>query len=118
MVSSGDSGVALSVETERVAADPLVLSAAMRIVAEWLLEQSAALATDMPFPQDGVLTPREQEVARLIAGGLKNCEIAERLVITTSTTERHVANILNKLGMRSRAEVAAWIGGRRHNIAT
>jgi non-specific serine/threonine protein kinase len=44
----------------------------------------------------------------LIAGGLSNREIAERLVITEATAERHVANILAKLGGRSRAHVAAW----------
>jgi DNA-binding NarL/FixJ family response regulator len=55
-----------------------------------------------------VLTRREREVAAQIARGLRNSEIADELVIATSTTERHVANILIKLGMRSRAEVAVW----------
>jgi non-specific serine/threonine protein kinase len=54
------------------------------------------------------LTPREQEVAGLIADGKTNREIAEALVIAEPTAERHVANIFNKLGVHSRAQVAAW----------
>jgi len=44
----------------------------------------------------------------LIACGQTNREIARRLVITVSTAERHVANILGKLALRSRTEVALW----------
>src|SRR5579859_4225365 len=54
------------------------------------------------------LTAREREVARLVARGFTNRMIADALVIASSTVERHVANILPKLGARSRAEVAAW----------
>jgi non-specific serine/threonine protein kinase len=59
--------------------------------------------------RSSLLTPREQEVARLIAEGRTNREIAASLVIAEPTAERHVANIFNKLGVHSRAEVAAWI---------
>src|SRR5712692_1564559 len=55
-----------------------------------------------------VLTRREGEVATRIAWGLSNRQIAADLVIARSTAERHVANILSKLAMRSRAQVAAW----------
>jgi len=55
-----------------------------------------------------VLTRREQEVAALIARGLTNREIAKLLVITERTAETHVQHILNKLGVNSRAQVAAW----------
>ena len=56
-----------------------------------------------------MLTRREREVASRIAHGLSNRQIAEELVIAVSTTERHVANILNKLAMRSRTQVATWV---------
>jgi class 3 adenylate cyclase/DNA-binding CsgD family transcriptional regulator len=56
----------------------------------------------------GPLSPREQEVAMLIALGLSNRQIAEELVIAEPTAERHVANILNKLGYHSRSQIAAW----------
>ncbi len=55
-----------------------------------------------------LLTPREREVATLVARGLTNREIAERLVVTQRTAETHVQNIFNKLGVTSRAEIAAW----------
>jgi DNA-binding CsgD family transcriptional regulator len=54
------------------------------------------------------LTPREREVAALLAEGLSNGEVARRLYISTKTASVHVSNILGKLGMASRAEVAAW----------
>ncbi len=57
---------------------------------------------------DGELTPREREVAALLAEGLSNSELARRLYISPRTAAVHVSNILTKLGMTSRTEVAAW----------
>jgi non-specific serine/threonine protein kinase len=54
------------------------------------------------------LTTREEQIARLIRRGLDNAMIARELVISRATAERHVSNILHKLGFSSRAEVAAW----------
>jgi DNA-binding CsgD family transcriptional regulator len=54
------------------------------------------------------LTPREREVAALLADGLTNAELAERLFISPRTAAVHVSNILTKLGMSSRTEVATW----------
>jgi DNA-binding NarL/FixJ family response regulator len=100
-----------------------LLAAALRTLAAWLTDQAHQLAeTDTeesasnmrllpnpPLPPKTVLTKRELEVATRVARGFSNRQIAEDLVITLSTTERHVANILGKLEMRSRAQVAAWI---------
>jgi DNA-binding CsgD family transcriptional regulator len=55
------------------------------------------------------LTQREREIAELIAIGLSNREIADRLVISPRTAEGHVEHILSKLGFTSRAQVAAWV---------
>jgi LuxR family maltose regulon positive regulatory protein len=53
------------------------------------------------------LTPRETEVLRLVAGGLTNAQIAERLVISEHTVHRHVTNLLRKLSLPSRTAAAA-----------
>jgi predicted ATPase/DNA-binding CsgD family transcriptional regulator/Tfp pilus assembly protein PilF len=58
------------------------------------------------------LTPREREIASLIARGLSNRGIADELVISPATAARHVANIFTKLGFSSRAQVAAWAAQR------
>ena len=57
---------------------------------------------------DGALTRRELEVAALLAEGLSNADVARRLFISPKTAAVHVSNILMKLGMSSRSEVAAW----------
>jgi DNA-binding NarL/FixJ family response regulator len=79
----------------------------------WRRDEVAALLRrlgDGPAPAAGPapLTPREREVATLVADGLSNGEIARRLYISTKTASVHVSNILAKLGMTSRTEVAAW----------
>jgi ATP/maltotriose-dependent transcriptional regulator MalT len=58
--------------------------------------------------QNETLTAREAEVLALLASGLTNREIAGRLVISAKTVEHHVGQILAKLGLRSRAEAAAY----------
>ena len=57
---------------------------------------------------EGELTTREREVAALLTEGLTNSELARRLFISPKTAAVHVSNILMKLHMASRAEVAAW----------
>jgi DNA-binding CsgD family transcriptional regulator/tetratricopeptide (TPR) repeat protein len=65
-----------------------------------------------PRAKPGPLSAREQEVARLIARGLTNREIADELVITTSTVERHVLHIFTKLRVTNRTQIAAWVTGQ------
>ncbi|MBL7502045.1 hypothetical protein I6A84_41135 [Frankia sp. CNm7] len=58
------------------------------------------------------LTRRERQVADLLARGLSNKDIATALMISARTVETHVQQILNKLGLRSRARVAAWLAAQ------
>ena len=62
---------------------------------------------DLPVREDP-LTPREQEVVKLVAEGYTNKQIAATLVISEKTAERHRANILDKLGMRDRVELTRY----------
>lgn len=62
------------------------------------------------------LSRRAQEVAELVALGLTNREIAQRLFLSQRTAEWHIEQIFNKLGFTSRSQVAAWVG-RSHTDA-
>ena len=64
------------------------------------------------------LSPREREVAALIAEGLSNRAIADRLGLSERTIEAHVEHILDKLGFSSRSKVAAWVTQDRNRTGT
>jgi DNA-binding CsgD family transcriptional regulator len=76
-------------------------------VEQALAELQAALAP-APSPASDPLSPRERDVAALVARGLTNKEIAAQLIISERTAATHVAHILDKLGLRTRAQIAAW----------
>jgi non-specific serine/threonine protein kinase len=70
-------------------------------------ERPAAGPAPVAVEPDVPLTPRQCEVAHLVAQGLTDRQIAARLVISPRTAESHVEQILVRLGVRSRAEIAA-----------
>jgi non-specific serine/threonine protein kinase len=77
---------------------------------------AATLAIDPPPPDAGPLSAREREVAALVAEGLTNRQIAERLVISERTADRHLSNILAKLGATTRAQIAAIWASRTPGV--
>jgi DNA-binding CsgD family transcriptional regulator len=61
-----------------------------------------------------VLSPREDEVARLVAQGLTNREIGQQLFISERTAQNHVQHVLTKLGFTNRAQIAGWVAAQRN----
>jgi len=78
--------------------------------------RTAAPATADTHGDEARLTPRESEIAELVAEGLTNREIAERLVMARRTAEGHVAHILGKLNFTSRAQLASWVAAQREGV--
>jgi DNA-binding CsgD family transcriptional regulator len=90
----------------------------LRSVIEFVLGGSPPTAPTprrQPAPVREVLTARQLVVARLVAQGLSNKEIANRLVISERTAEGHVEQIFNRLGFNARSQIAAWVV--RHDAA-
>jgi ATP/maltotriose-dependent transcriptional regulator MalT len=65
-----------------------------------------------------VLTRRQLEIARLVADGLSNRQIAARLFLSERTVETHITNILNKLGLNSRIQISRWIADLNEPVLT
>jgi non-specific serine/threonine protein kinase len=79
-----------------------------RAVEEALSAAGSIAPTESAGGDGELLSAREREVAALVARGLTNRRIADELVIAKSTVDRHVVNILRKLVMENRAQVAVW----------
>ncbi|MGW5237393.1 ATP-binding protein [Monashia sp. NPDC004114] len=71
-------------------------------------DRSTVVANEARRPSLDPLTPREADIAGLVAEGLSNREIAARLVISERTVHGHIRNILTKLDATSRAKIASW----------
>jgi DNA-binding NarL/FixJ family response regulator len=102
---------------------PVELVDAIRVVAagnalfgptatQRLIERFGELAAHTP-PSLDTLTEREREILRLLAGGLSNAELAERLFVSETTVKSHVSSVLRKLGVRDRVQavIAAYDAG-------
>jgi DNA-binding NarL/FixJ family response regulator len=108
-----DAGAERLFEAVRVvAAGEALLAPAVtrRLIAEFARQRPRVRPTPERLSE---LTPRETEVLRLIAEGLSNTEIADRLVLSDETVKTHVSHVLGKLGLRDRTQavVAAYESG-------
>jgi DNA-binding NarL/FixJ family response regulator len=84
-----------------VAAGDALLSPA---ITKRVIKQFARIPRPEPPKELGELTARERDILRLVAGGLSNLEIGERLYISETTVKTHVTHILQKLGLRDRVQ--------------
>jgi DNA-binding CsgD family transcriptional regulator len=76
------------------------------------LDRLAARATAAAGRPGAGLTRRELEVAHLVAAGLTNREIAQRLHLSERTAQNHVQHVLDKLGLPNRSQIAVWVSRR------
>jgi len=92
---------------QQVAQGQCALSTEVRdsLLQEWIWPEK--LAEDAAMPES--LTQREQEVLELLGQGLSNQQIAETLQLSLHTIKSHVKHILDKLGLKSRAQVICWV---------
>ena len=83
-----------------------------RALAGGAQDRRPSSAPSQPAREIFQLTQRQWQIARLVAAGRSNKEIGLQLFIDSRTVESHVYNILNKLGLNSRAQIAAWVTER------
>lgn len=85
-------------------------SLARRLGMRPVAEEAAAVLAELSGARTGpaTLTARERETVALVATGMANREVAERLVVSERTVESHVRNALGKLGLANRTQLAAW----------
>jgi DNA-binding NarL/FixJ family response regulator len=99
----------------RVAGGQAALDPAVQLhLVEAIADGSPPSPAAAPLPAG--LTPREAEVLTLIAAGLSNAEIAERLVVSEATVKSHVNHMLAKIGARDRAQAVGY--AYRHGLAS
>lgn len=109
---------AASYQLKSVSGDDLAASVRMTANGQSALDSSVTrlIATEKDLLRD--LTAREREVAELLATGLSNADIADRLYLSIYTVKNHVSNILMKFGVHSRTELIALILNDRYTSGT
>ena len=103
--SLGETGVATAWEEGRA----MALHEAIEYALATVLTTVELASRRASQAGSAALTPREREVAALVARGLTNQQIADQLVIAKRTAANHVEHILEKLGFHSRVQIASWV---------
>jgi len=101
---------ALAAEIGAVTGGRLAAQALRRLGVRAWRRQGATRSNPSGAPGLDELSPREREIAALVAEGRSNREIGEALVVSPKTVERHLTNVLAKLGLRNRTELATRVG--------
>ena len=103
VLQSGARGI-----VKKTAATETLIECLRAVSEKQLWTESLLLSKESPLgrPRNRPLTPREQQVAALVAKGMKNREIAEALQIATGTVKIHLMHIFEKTGIRDRFELA------------
>lgn len=109
-VTKSISPAELADAVKRVAEGDAVFSPRL---AGFVLDAFGGAISPVADPELDLLTPREQEVLRLIARGLAYKQVARKLSISIKTVETHVSSVLRKLQLSSRHELARWASDRR-----
>jgi DNA-binding CsgD family transcriptional regulator len=114
LLAAQDRSAAIAEATAALAIYQRIDAPALRQAAELLesLGQRVSVQARTSGPLE-LLTPRERQVFDLLALGMSNPDIARRLFLSTRTAEHHVSSILDKLGLRSRVEAAAFAAALR-----
>lgn len=95
----------------KVAAGQSILDASMTAKVYTQLQKRMILeagGVEYPLPEDEALTPQEMRVLKLVAEGLTNREIAERMGLSPKTVKNYLSNLMSKLGFKRRAQAAAY----------
>lgn len=87
------------------------------ILEKVVTQVAPAIATEAPPPALAELTPRELDVLRLIAAGCSNREVANQLYISEGTVKNHMTNILSRLGLRDRTQLAIFANTHKAALA-
>ena len=93
-------------EAEREEMLGLSMSASQAV--QFGIDEIRALEAQLRVRRDTSLTPRESQMAALVADGLTNREIAEQMHVSERTVDSHIQHVMTKLGFKSRAQIAAW----------
>jgi DNA-binding NarL/FixJ family response regulator len=103
---------ALGAKAAALSHEAAQLCAAAESTLRLLPDASGTYLRALPVDRRGPLSERQLEVAHLVAEGLSNRQIAERLVVTERTVETHLERIFARLEIQSRARLARWIAER------